>query len=56
MRHIACQNDDCVNAGAPFFDFEDDLVIIPCPHCGKTMAKIPTPDMGPRAATEGGDA
>lgn len=56
MRHIACHNDDCLNKGAPYFDLEDDLVIVPCPHCGKAMTKIPTPDTSPPPATEGGDA
>jgi hypothetical protein len=43
MRHIACGNDECVNKGAPYFDFEPDLVIVACPVCGSAMVKIPTP-------------
>jgi uncharacterized Zn finger protein (UPF0148 family) len=54
MRHIACQNDECANSGAPYFDFEDDGVIVLCPHCGTTMTKIPTPDLAP--AEPEGDA
>jgi hypothetical protein len=58
MRHIACQNDECSNRGAPYHDDEDDLVIVPCPACGTTMSKIPTPDLTPptpTADTEGGN-
>jgi uncharacterized Zn finger protein (UPF0148 family) len=53
MRHIACHNDDCPNKGAPYFDFEDGPVIVVCPHCQKTMTKIPSP---PQRSEGGGDA
>lgn len=26
MRHIACQNEECGNAHAPYFDFEPELL------------------------------
>lgn len=55
MRHIACQNDECVNKGAAYHDWEDDLVIVPCPVCGHAMSKIPTP-APPTHASEGGQA
>lgn len=38
MRYLACTTVDCVNNGAPYFDFEPDEKIVLCPHCGKAMA------------------
>jgi hypothetical protein len=51
MRHIACQNEECANKGAPYFDYEDELVVVVCPLCGKAMAKIPTPEPTPTVAS-----
>lgn len=67
MRHIACQNEDCVNNGAPYHLPEldepdegaqpDDEIVL-CPVCSNAMATIPTPDLSPPTAadsTEGDD-
>lgn len=52
MRHIACQNDECGNKGAPYFDFEPEPKIVLCPMCKRTMPTIPTPDLSPPVKEE----
>jgi uncharacterized Zn finger protein (UPF0148 family) len=57
VRHVACANPECVNCGAPYFDFEPDATIVLCPHCNHATTRIATPDLAaPQpAVVEGGE-